>query len=263
MLALAAADSLRMIALLQPFFREDWRPYAATVQHARASAHSRQASALLGDGPALAHVLARHRKHWSDADPRAVASAWAMSYLWALLPPVAAAASGARQVLPASGDAMSLELDDNSAPARFQIADLGHAAPGSDVWRRYEALVWRHLLPLADALHAASRLPRKTVWGGAVRYLEVVLKAVEAQTQHTPASDSVRQDRLHLLESPWWGPEAAGRPNPLCLPPRTSRGPGPAVTLHRECCLYHLLPTAQYCAACPLAPQHRASPRER
>lgn len=253
-----------MIALLQPFFREDWRPYAATVQHAPPSSRSRKASALLGDEPALADVLARHRQHWSNADPRAVASAWAMSYLWALLPAVAAAASGARHVLPASGDAMSIEMDAHGAPARFQIAELGAADPLGDVWRRYDHLVWHHLLPLADALHAASRLPRKVVWGGAVRYLEVVLNAVEAEmarnatAQHASTAAAVHRDREQLLESPWWGPEADGRSNPLCLPPRRSRGADPTVTLHRECCLYHLLPTAQYCSACPLAPQHRA-----
>jgi ferric iron reductase protein FhuF len=252
-----------MIALLQPFFREDWRPYAETVQLGAPPVGGRKAAALLGDPAGLADALARHRHHWSDADPRAVASAWAMSYLWTLLPPVAAAASGARHALPARHDAMWIELDGNAAPVRFHIPELGAPDPGGDVWRRYEALVWHHLLPLADALFHASRLPRKVVWGGAVRYLEVVLKAVETQTHGTAASDAVRQDRLALLKHPWWGPADDERANPLCLPPRTSRGPGPAVTLHRECCLYHLLPTAQYCAACPLAPQHRAAAKRR
>ncbi|CAB3628464.1 siderophore-iron reductase FhuF [Achromobacter pestifer] len=246
-----------MIALLQPFFREDWRPYAESVQLGTPPGDGRKAAALLHDPEALADALARHRRHWSDADPRAVASAWAMSYLWALLPPVAAAATGARHALPARADAMWIELDGNAAPARFLITELGSPDPDGDVWRRYDALVWHHLHPLADALFHASRLPRKVVWGGAVRYLEVVLKAVEMQTQGTPASASARQDRLHLLEAPCWGAEAAARANPLCLAPRISRGPDPTVTLHRECCLYHLLPTAQYCAACPLAPQHR------
>ncbi|MBB1593237.1 siderophore-iron reductase FhuF [Achromobacter sp. UMC46] len=248
-----------MIALLQPFFREEWRPYAETVQWSAPAADARNAAALLGDEAGLADALARHRRHWSDADPRAVASAWAMSYLWTLLPPMAAAASGARHALPARSDAMWIELDANAAPARFQIQALGAADPAGDVWRRYHALVWHHLQPLAEALFRAGRLPRKVVWGGAVRYLEVVLKAVETHTHGTAASDAVRQDRLQLLENPWWGDAADERPNPLCLPPRTSRGADPMVTLHRECCLYHLLPTAQYCAACPLAPQHRAS----
>lgn len=250
-----------MIALLQPFFREEWRPYAESVQLGAPPAAGRKAAALLDNQRDLADALASHRRHWSQADPRAVASAWAMSYLWALLPPVAAAASGARHTLPASSDAMWVELDGNAAPARFFIAELGAPDPDGDVWRRYDALVWQHLLPLADALFQASRLPRKVVWGGAARYLEVVLKAVEAQMQGTAAGELARQDRLRLLEGAWWGPEADGRANPLCLPPRTSRGPGPAVTLHRECCLYHLLPTAQYCAACPLAPQHRPPPK--
>ncbi len=251
-----------MIALLQPFFRVAWQPYAASVQHAPPSPRSRQASALLGDAPALAQALARHRRHWSGADPRAVASAWAMRYLWALLPAVAAAASGARHSLPASGDAMSVELDADGAPVRFQIAELGNPVADGDVWRRYDALVWHHLLPLADALFHASRLPRKVVWGGAVRYLEAVLKAVEDITQGTAASAAVRRDRLLLLEEPVWGAQIDGRPNPVCLPPRVFCKDGAPVALHRECCLHHLLPTAQYCAACPLAPQHRAGRRQ-
>ncbi|KAG1438980.1 hypothetical protein G6F57_019607 [Rhizopus arrhizus] len=122
-------------------------------------AGGRKAAALLGDPAGLADALARHRRHWSDADPRAVASAWAMSYLWTLLPPVAAAASGARHALPARHDAMWIELDGNAAPAGFHIPELGAPDPDGDVWRRYEALVWHHLLPLADALFHASRLP--------------------------------------------------------------------------------------------------------
>ena len=202
-----------------------------------------------------------------------------MRYLWALLPPVVAAASGACRPLPMAADAMRLVLDDTGAPVRFLIADLGDAKDGdaaniagsigtrcaeapvlapSDVWHRYGPLVWDHLRLLADALFQASRLPRKTVWGGAVRYLEAVLKAMETHG----AAPHAAHDRQQLLHEPAWGPACQERDNPLCLPPRVSRGDGPVMTLHRECCLYHLLPTAQYCAACPLAPQHRAPPRQ-
>jgi ferric iron reductase protein FhuF len=267
-----------MIAFLQPYFREEWRVYAESVQLAPSRAGERSAGALLQDPDRLGDALARHRRHWSDADPRAVASAWAMRYLWALLPPVVAAASGACRPLPMAADAMRLELDDTGAPVRFLVADLGDAKDGdpastagsigthsadapvhppSDVWHRYGPLVWDHLRLLADALFLASRLPRKTVWGGAVRYLEAVLKAMETHG----AAPHAAHDRQQLLHEPAWGPACQERDNPLCLPTRVSRGDGPVMTLHRECCLYHLLPTAQYCAACPLAPQHRAPPR--
>jgi hypothetical protein len=35
------------------------------------------------------------------------------------------------------------------------------------------------------------------------------------------------------------------------------KGRAHTVKLHRQCCLFHLLPREGYCGACPLSPAHR------
>lgn len=239
-----------MIPFLAPYFPGQWRSHGESLRLGPAGGPA--ARALLDDPPGLRQTLERYRAmQWPGADARAAASAWTLHYLWALLAPVVAAASGARRGVPCSAAAMRLALDGAGAPVAFTVAELGPARPDADTWERYAALVWDHLLPLADGVHAASRLPRKVVWAGAVRYLEALFDALHGM------GCNVAADRRHLLHTQSWAGE--GRANPLCLPLRTppAHAPGP---VYRECCLYYLLPGQTQCAACPLPRQ--PAPRE-
>lgn len=234
-----------MIPFLAPYFPGEWRSHGESLRLGPAGGPA--ARALLDDPGRLRQTLEHYRaRQWPGADARAAASAWSLHYLWALLAPAVAAASGARRVLPCAAATMRLALDGVNAPVAFTVADLGRDRPDADTWERYGVLVWEHLRPLADGIHAASRLPRKVVWAGAVRYLEALFDALHAM------GCDVAADRRHLLQTASWARD--GRDNPLCLPVRTppAHAQGP---VYRECCLYYLLPGQTQCMACPLARQ--------
>ncbi|MNT03566.1 hypothetical protein D3C72_1381090 [compost metagenome] len=67
-------------------------------------------------------------------------------------------------------------------------------------------------------------------------------------------------DLEHLLHRPTW-PQPCGeaRDNPMFMPARrgvrVADRSAPPVTLHRQCCLYYLVPRLGYCGACPLSPE--------
>ncbi|MFY0479938.1 siderophore-iron reductase FhuF [Achromobacter marplatensis] len=234
-----------MIPFLAPYFPGEWRSHGQSLR--LGAAGGPPARALLDDTARLRQTLERYRAtQWPGADARAAASAWTLQYLWALLAPAVAAATGARREVPCAAAAMRLMLDGANTPVAFIVAELGPAQPDADTRERYGALVWEHLLPLADGIHAASRLPRKVVWAGAVRYLDALFDALRAM------GCDVAEDRRLLLETASWSGD--GRANPLCLPARIppAHAPGP---VYRECCLYYLLPGQTQCAACPLPRQ--------
>lgn len=234
-----------MIPILAPYFPGEWRSHGESLRLGPAGGVV--ARAFLEDTHGLRHTLESYRAaRWPEADARASASAWALQYLWALLAPVVAAVSGAQRAVPCSASLMRLTLDETCAPVAFTVAELGPSHADADTWRRYGALVWEHLLPLAEGVHAASRLPRKVVWAGAVRYLEALFDALQAM------GCDVAEDRHPLLHTEIWARD--GRANPLCLPPRIppAQVQGP---VYRECCLYYLLPGQTQCVACPLARQ--------
>lgn len=234
-----------MIPILAPYFPGEWRSHGESLRLGPAGGIA--ARAFLEDTHGLRHALERYRAaRWPGADARASASAWTLQYLWALLAPVVAAASGAQHAVPCCASHMRLALDEACAPLAFTVAELGAPHPGADTWQRYGVLVWEHLLPLAEGVHAASRLPRKVVWAGAVRYLEALFDALQT------IGCEVAQDRHHLLHTAIWPGD--DRANPLCLPPRVppAHVQGP---VYRECCLYYLLPGQAQCVACPLTRQ--------
>lgn len=234
-----------MIPFLAPFFPGDWRVHGETLRLAPTGGLS--VRILLSEPVSLRAVLEDYREaRWPDADPRAVASAWTLHYLWALLAPVVAAIGGAGLAVPCAAADMRLLLDSAHAPQAFCVSEAGARAAPANPWRRYEELVWDHLAPLAEAMWQAARLPRKVVWAGALRYLDVLFDALR-----TVAGLPVPEREL-LFGAPRWA--YSERANPLCLPPRRppAGGCGP---VYPECCLYYLLPGQGQCAACPLPAQ--------
>ncbi|MET0266315.1 MAG: siderophore-iron reductase FhuF [Duganella sp.] len=251
-----------MLALLQPIFQGDWQPYGATLACATAvPADAQLVSTLLSDEALLASLIRRQAQRLDTADLRVAASWWSNTYLEALLPPLAAAATLLHHRLPAAAADMALSLDDLGQPQLFHITSLGAALPGADVQQRYHPLLAAHLAPLFGRLAALSGVPQKILWGNASRFLDNLLREAASLPG---AADRVAADRQGLLEQPCW-PD--GSRQPLYARARTvhvqggsdaAGAGGGCVTLHRQCCLYYLLPAEGYCGRCPLDPRYRS-----
>lgn len=260
-----------MITLLEPIFRGPFAPHGETLHLVQAPPSNAIAVAqLLGSPGILQDVLQRRSQYlgYTGKDHRPLASAWSMAYLAALLPPVCAAATLLRHVFPIEASNTWVELHEDGLPQSFYILSLGQSMPDADVWQRYQRLVWGHLVPLVDALHPLTRLPRKILWANVVRYFDGVFDAAQALAGSHP---DLRADRDALLGHLRWG--IAGSPcqafdtpfpaNPLFGTDRVITilrdGIGETVKLHRQCCLlYKLSPKHGYCGACPLDPRYRS-----
>lgn len=249
-----------MIPLLQPLFPGALAEHGTGLQCAPAPPlDALNLAALLNDADTLGDVLLRQARHRSanPNDLRAVASAWTLHYLDRLLPPVVAAASVLQHALPVAAQDVWVRLDRHGTVQDFHIGTLGQPMPGTGTAERYGDLLWRHLDPLFSSIASLTRVAPKILWGNAARRLESILtQAVALAGPATPAA----ADRDALLHRPQWlQPSGLPRSNPLFGPQRqVPRGAGAApVTLHRQCCLYYLLPGESHCGACPLAPQHR------
>jgi ferric iron reductase protein FhuF len=244
-----------VIPILAPLFQGDWAAYGETLACApRPPADAVPVTALLHDAALLDGVLRRHARHLgvpgNDNDLRAVASAWSLEYLWALLPPVVAAASVLQHGFPVRAEDMAVSLDEDGEPVRFHIAGEGHALPGRSTAARFDGLLWQHLEPLFAAVSRQARLPLKVLWGNTARYLELILGEALQLTGH---AGHVAADSEALLHCAAW-PD--GRANPLHARLRKvirmADGAAAPPRLHRQCCLSYLLPGQGHCQACPL-----------
>ncbi|RRH92377.1 siderophore-iron reductase FhuF [Variovorax beijingensis] len=255
-----------VIALLEPLFPGALAVHAERLQCADAvPAGALRVADLAHSRPLLADVLHLHARARGAAgarDLRPVASAWSLDYLSALLPPVVAAASVLQHVFPVSAEHIWVRLDDKGTPSSFHVLHLGDARRGADAAQRYAPLLWQHLQPLFTALCSLTRLAPKILWGNTARHLEPIFDMALAATG---GAAHIAHDRDRLLHHPAW-PDEARPANPLHARCREVRpvdaGQGRPVKLHRQCCLYYLLPCEDYCGACPLAPQHRKSAGE-
>jgi ferric iron reductase protein FhuF len=266
-----------MIGLLEPLFQGDLAPHGEALQCApQPPADALRVADLVRSPELLGRLLRLHAAHLGveGKDLRAVASAWSLGYLGLLLPPVAAAASVLQHGFPMAAHQVWVRLGPHAHPLSFHICELGRPQPGETTGARYAALLRQHLAPLFSALGSLAGVPLKILWGNAARSLEPVLDQALALTGGaTPIADDRRQ-LLHTAAWPAGSPvgEAAWT-NPLPGPQREIRvgveagedtrggehGKGRAhtVKLHRQCCLFHLLPREGYCGACPLSPAHR------
>jgi ferric iron reductase protein FhuF len=251
-----------MIPLLAPIFRGELAPLGEALQCAQAPpADAVRVADLLhtASGLRLGDVLRRHARfrHCGGSDLRAVASVWSLRYLDVLLPPVVAGASMLQHVFPVSAAQTWVRLDGNGDAVSFHICELGESMHGAATSERYDALLWQHLAPLFAELTRLTRVAPKILWGNLARRLEPILQQGLALSG---GSAAIAQDQGHLLHTVSW-PRAVDGINPLHGRRREvlqrHEGRELPVKLHRQCCLYHLLPGEGYCGACPLAPQHR------
>ena len=247
-----------MIPLLTPLFQGEWAPLGEALACApRWPPDAIQVSHLIRDDRLLASAIRQHarRRGVTGEDLRAAASAWSMDYLWALLPPVAAAASVLQHGFPMRADQVAVELDGTGTPTRFHIAREGSSMAGEPAAVRYGPLLWHHLEPLFAAIARQTHLPQKILWANAARYLQTILEQALALTGDAP---HVAADQHALLHEPHWPDHQR---NPLYARQREARriedGTPVTIRLHRQCCLYYRLPGHGYCGACPLDPQHR------
>lgn len=244
-----------MMPLLAPIFQGEWAAHGEALHCAEQHPDDTVLLAdLLHRPDLLADVLGRQARllRVTGQDWRAVASAWSLSYLWALLPPVVAAASLLRHRFDIGIDQVAVRFDTHGSATSFHIRHEGHPLPGSDTETRYASLLRDHLDPLFAAVHRHTRLAPKILWGNAARYLELILD--QALEMAGPQPELV-EDRATLLDREFW---AGGRANPMHAGRRRliiQREDGP-VALHRQCCLFYLLPGEGYCGACPLDPRH-------
>lgn len=247
-----------MIPLLAPLFPGEWSVHGETLDYAtRWPDAAIPVSRLINDDPLLGDTIRRYATYLgvTGSDLRAAASAWSLSYLWALLPAVTAAASVLQHQFPMHADEVALSLNDAGAPIRFHITREGRALPGTPPTTRYGPLLEAHLDPLFKAISRQTRLPQKILWGNAARYLEAILDQALALTGN---AEHIATDRETLLQHPT---RPDGHPNLLHGRQRRSihveNGVTTTVTLYRQCCLLYRLPGQGYCGACPLAPEHR------
>ncbi|MCT8179005.1 siderophore-iron reductase FhuF [Variovorax sp. Varisp41] len=251
-----------MLALLKPFFQGQFAPMGERLQCADAIPPGALRVDSLLHGDVLRALMQRQAavRQVAGPDLRAVASAWVLDYLGALLPPVVAAATVVQHVFPMDAAEVWVRLDAGGGPIDFHLREIGMPLPGADTAQRYEALLWRHLHPLFEALCALTKVAPKILWGDVARVLEPILAQAHALTG---GMARVAEDREHLLCATRWprAPESLQGANPMHgrqrVLPRPAGDPRPPLRLHRQCCLYHLLPGEEHCGACPLAPRHR------
>lgn len=246
-----------MIPLLTPIFQGEWAAYGEALQ----CSPQRPADAviladLLRQPDLLADLLRHHARHLrvEDQDQRAAASAWSLGYLSTLLPPVVAAASLLHHRFDVAAEHIAVRFNERGEATGFHITQEGQSMPGSDTETRYSSLLREHLDPLFAMIHRHTGLASKILWGNTARHLETILGQALQLAGSVPG---LAEDHATLLDRPVW---PSGRDNPMHAQRRqiVRLAAGP-VTLHRQCCLFYLLPGEGYCGACPLDPQHRQS----
>ena len=240
-----------MIPSLQPIFQGPWARYGETLALTSEDTKAFPVKLLLTEKDLLNEILNRHAKYLGVRDPRPVASSWLLSYCTALLPPIVAATTLLQLSLPVGINDLKVELNIADEPAVFYIDNEGDLLIG-DTYDRYHKLIWENLSPLIKHLSDHSRIPAKVLWGNVARRLEPIFEqALIFADTHAPSS--VREDFEKLLFTRLWNNDFR---NPLYQLQKTSIKKIPAIKLHRQCCLFHLIPNEGYCDACPLSPKN-------
>lgn len=242
-----------MIPVLQPIFQNEWISYGETIVHGPLPKEYAQHQVILleeflSDSTLLTDTLIRYGQNLKCRDLLPVASAWTLDYFSALLPPVVAANSVLHHGFPVSATEIRIVLDAHGAPVAFQVPHEGESLEGQVATQRYAVLVWKHLEPLIDKLVLHTPARSRLLWNNAARYFNEVLEQAAHLGINQPG---IINDQDTLLRQPHW-PD--GRFNPLYGKLPTNN------RLHRQCCLYYLLPDQNYCRACPKTKNGRLSP---
>ncbi|WCM94915.1 siderophore-iron reductase FhuF [Acidovorax sp. NCPPB 2350] len=220
---------------------------------------------VLEEPQVLRDLLERNHAHLraKGTDLRASASMWSMRYCWVVLPYAMVAATLLRQILPITPRETWVQFDDQGQPLRFVVSTAGMAASGeASTQQRYAPLVFGHLQPLVEAIHALTRLSRRILWVNVVRHVQAIF---DHGLQDQALAPAISMERRMLLETPRWDTPGTlfQKPceNPLFHPPRSVHLQGEGgvhrtIQVHRSCCLFYLVDEPRYCSACPLDPEN-------
>ena len=248
-----------MIALLKPLFQGEWESYGTTLLcEQKPPANAVSIAELITQPFYLKKILQQYAENLQTSDLRPTASVWITHYIGALLPPVMAASTLLNHEFPIALDEIFLTMDKNGTPERFYVSHEGKPFPdNADTEQRYHRLLHQNFQPLIQQLHYYARVPEKILWGNVARDLEGLFNEAEEQMRNTPLAERIAHDRHVLLKCPKKKDKSK---NLLFMYQRDvsviEDGQPIAITLHRQCCLYYLLPNDGYCVACPLAPQY-------
>lgn len=242
-----------MMTLLEPLFQGEWASAGETFSDLAAPQTAIPLSHLYQDPGLLRMLLELHAQALGSDNLRPVAVSWALNYFWTLFPPFIAAASILQHRF--SLQAASFTFNDDGTPACIYLARQGESIIGSPMAERYDELVWQHLQPLIEVLAQQGKVSRRLLWGNATRRLKNVMEPIILKTE---GAAHCQQDQQALLFEARW-PD--GRINPFFAPSKQiKKVVNQQITtldLHRECCLFYMIPHEGYCIACPLSPENR------
>lgn len=109
-------------------------------------------------------LLDRPVRQWDVAPHTAAALAW-KAYTWWLVTPAVAAFAAGRPLPHLHLRNVEVALRDERPYVEFRVLDPAPKTPAHDVRALRATLLDGHLGPVADALVAATRIGRRTLWG--------------------------------------------------------------------------------------------------
>lgn len=232
-----------MIPSLAPIFEGRLEPYADTLGLPGEKEGAFPLPDLL-DAARLDAALDRVARHFGGTDRRALASLFSIHYVHILMPAVVVAHLVLGRHLPVAMGGLGLVLDEEGLPDHFVLPHDGHADAESNMFARFEPLVFDHLAPVFAALSKRSGLSARVLWTNAANLFEAILRELD----HVGIAPHAVAAAHALVAEPRW---PGGRRNPFHAPVRYEPGPGGEERWRRVCCVRYLLPDRSYCSNCP------------
>ena len=109
-------------------------------------------------------LLDRPARDWGAAPHTAAALAW-KAYTWWLVNPVVLAFAAGRPLARLDASNVEVALHDQRPYVEFRVRDATPLPRTDPVRALRETLLDRHLAPVSEALSAATRIGRRTLWG--------------------------------------------------------------------------------------------------
>jgi len=181
----------------------------------------------------------------SDENTIALVSAWSLDYLWKVLPSFIVATSVLKILLPLAPENIEIRINNLGTVKDIKLPNEGLVNPNSSTQERYNPLINDHLTPLFDELNKNFKVPKKILWGNALRYIKNIFNTLE---QQYPTLTYLKLDREILLTKKFFDD---GSFNPLYFPIRKVIKDNEYHQAHNQCCLYYQLPNFSYCDLCP------------
>lgn len=175
----------------------------------------------------------------------ALISAWSLNYLWKVLPSIIVATSVLKKSLPLTPENIKIRVDNLGTVKDIKLPNEGFFSPYSSTQERFSPLINDHLTPLFNELNTKFKVPKKILWGNALRYIKNIFNTLVLRF---PTIESIKLDRDILLATKVFDD---GSFNPLYLPKRYISTDKIKHQAHSQCCLYYQLPNNHFCALCP------------